>query len=74
MKILIDIIDEAQAESFLSWIKFRGDILLGDINDFKGEVDPHVFIADAAEVSDSVIEGYNHSEDNSTTSSVGYSE
>lgn len=36
MKILIEISDENQAVHFLNWIKFRGDVYMGDYVDDSG--------------------------------------
>jgi hypothetical protein len=34
MKIIIEINNEKQAERFLTWVRMRGDIIMGDFVDF----------------------------------------
>jgi hypothetical protein len=65
VKIEIEINDKEQAESFMTWVKFRGDVTLGDkfdISKYKYGHDwraAYVYIVSAKEIDDGLYPGQN---------------
>ena len=56
MKILVNITNQEEAEKFLTWVQYRGDILLGDMHEVKsflrddGFEPAYVYVTDATEI------------------------